>query len=273
MEMIEQLTQIFQYDFMVRAFVAGFVVSVVAPLTGVFLVLRRYGLLVDTLAHVSLIGVATALLTGFSPILGAAVASVGAGIFMENLREKQRILPDSLMSIFISGSLALTMIILTLGNGFGANIFNYLFGSITSVNREELLVFLIFGIITATGVTLLRKKLFLISYDEELARVNGLNVGLYNLALMIMVGLIISLSIRVVGALLIGALMVIPVTTAIQLGYGFSKTVIAAVGLSVISVLSGLYISFYLDIPGSAAIIVCMLVFFVISLFLKHKNV
>lgn len=270
--MIDELLQIFQYQFMIRAMLAGIVVSIIAPLIGFFLVVRRFSLLVDTLAHISLIGIAGGLLVNTSPLMGAVVASALAGIGMEKLRQNKRLFSESIMAIFLSGSLALTLVLFSLGSGLGVSILNYLFGNITTVSNGELWAITGVGLVVLLTVALYRKKLFLISYDEELAKVNGMNTSLYNYLLMALVGITVALSIRVVGALLIGALVVIPVVSAIQLGFGFGKTMIMSVIISLVSVIIGIYSSFYLNLPSSATIVVMLLMFFVTALIRKNYD-
>jgi zinc transport system permease protein len=269
--MIADIFEILQYDFMVRAFVAGIIVSLIAPLMGFFLVIRKFSLMVDTLAHISLVGVAGSLLFQFNPLFGAMLVSVGAGIAMDRLRSLKNIFSDTVMAIFMSGGLALTLILFSLGNGIGVNILNYLFGSITTITQSEILLFVILGIIVLTTVFLLRKKLFLISYDEDLAVINGMNTKLYNALFMLLVGVTISLAIKAIGALLMGALMIIPVASAMQLGYGMNKTLLYSIIFSLISVISGITISFYLDLPSSAVIVVILLVVFLFTV-LSRRN-
>lgn len=268
--MIDELLQIFHYQFMIRAILAGVVVSIIAPLIGFFLVVRRFSLLVDTLAHISLIGIAAGLLANTSPLFGAIISSALAGVGMERLRQNKRLFSESIMAIFLSGSLAFTLVLFSLGGGLGVNILNYLFGSITTVSNQELWAITTVGTVVLFTVAFYRKKLFLISYDEELARVNGMNTTVYNYLLMALVGITVAVAIRVVGALLIGALVVIPVVSAIQWGYGFSKTMIISVIFSFCGVIIGIYSSFYLDLPSSATIVVVLLLFFVFSLVFKN---
>lgn len=269
--MIAELTEIFQYGFMNRAFVVGIAVAVMAPLVGFFLVIRRFSMLVDTLSHVSLIGVATALLFQFSPVVGAVIASVLAGISMDRLRSQNRIFSDTILAIFLSGSLALTLILFSLGGGLGTNIFIYLFGSITTVSVNEVYETLFAGVLVTAVILVIRRKLFLISYDEDQAKISGINTGLYNLVLMVLVGVVIALSIKAIGALLIGALMIIPVASAIQLNKGMTKTILFSIIFSIIAVISGLYLSFYFDLPSSAVIVLCLLLIFTLSFFAKRK--
>lgn len=255
-----------------RAFVSGIAVGLIAPLIGIFLVIRRYSLLVDTLAHISLIGVAAGLFLNISPILGAIAASVGAGIGMEKLRENKRLFSESILAIFLSGSLALTLILFSIGGGSGTSLFAYLFGSITSVSLNETWIISLLAVGVFLLIMLLRKRLFLIAYAEDFAQVNGINTPVYNYLLIALAGITIAVAIKVVGALLIGALMVIPVASAIQLGYGFTKTMLSSLVFSLISVVTGLYLSFYLDLPGSAMIVVVLLTLFSITLVLRSSR-
>lgn len=268
--MFAELTEIFNYSFMVRGMIAGLLVAVIAPIIGIFLVVKRYSLLAETLAHVSLIGVAGGLLAGFSPLLGAMTVSVLAGIGIEKLRENKKIFSESILAIFLSGSLALALVLFSLGPGLGFGMLNYLFGSVTTVSEKELIAIVILSVVGVAAVLMFRKKLFLISYDEEFAKANGIETRLYNILLISLAGITITLSIRVVGALLIGALMIIPVVTAIQYGLGFAKTMKLSVFFSVMSVLAGIYTSFYLNLPASAAIVLILLGFFLLSLLSKR---
>lgn len=265
------MLQIFQYDFMVRAFAAGLIIGLLAPAIGVFLVVRRYSLLADTLSHVSLVGVAAGVLFGFNPILGALVVSSAAAFGMERLRESKKIFGESVLALFLSGSLALALVLLAVSRGLNVNVFSYLFGSITTVSGQDVLIIGLFGLLVLTAVVGLFKKFFLVSYDEELAKASGLPVTLLNVTLMILAAITVSLSMRVVGSLLIGALMVIPVLTATQFKTSFHKTAILAVVISLLAVIIGLLASFYLNLPSGATIVMIALLFFGLSL-LQQKS-
>jgi zinc transport system permease protein len=264
------MLEIFQYDFMIRAFVAGLIIGLLAPIVGIFLVVKRYSLLADTLSHVSLVGVATGVLFNFNPIFGALIASTLAAFGMEKLREKRQLFGESVLALFLSGSLAIALILLGLSHGLNVNIFSYLFGSITTVSSSDLWIIGSFGATVIVVTFILFKKFFLVSFDEELAKANGLPVSILNVSLMVLAAIAVALSMRVVGVLLIGALMVIPVLVAIQLGKSFSKTLILAIAISLISVIAGLASSFYLNLPSGAAIVVFALILFGLSLMKKR---
>jgi len=262
---------IFQYDFMVRAFLAGLIVAVLAPCIGIFLVVKRYSLLADTLAHVSLVGVAAGVLLSINPIVGALIASVIAGLGIERLRTTRKLFGESILALFLSGSLAVAIILLALGHGLNVNISSYLFGSITTVTSGDLVITAILGLLVIASVLLLFKRFFIISYDEELAKANGLPVGALNLMLILMAAATVSISMRVVGILLVGALMVIPVLTATQYKTGFAKTAWLAVAFSLVSVIAGLFASFYLNLPSGGAIVASALILFGASLLINKK--
>ncbi len=260
------MLEIFQYDFMIRAFIAGLCIGVIAPLIGLFLVVRRYSLLADTLAHVSLFGVASAIFFAIPPIIGALASAILASLGIEWLRESKKIEGESILALFLSGSLAGALIILALAGGLNANIFAYLFGSITTVSRADLFIIGVCAIAVVSVIFLLFKQFFLLSYDQDLATINGLPVKILNATLMILAAITIAVSMRIVGVLLIGALMVIPVLSAIQFGLGFSKTLLLGVLVSLCAVVSGLFISFYLNLPSGGAIVLVALALFALSL-------
>lgn len=266
------MLEIFQYDFMIRAFLAGLIIGTAAPVIGIFLVVKRYSLLADTLSHISLVGVAAGMLFGFNPVLGALAASILAAFGMERLRENRKIFGESILALFLSGSLAIALVILGLSHGLNVNIFSYLFGSIATVSADDVWLIGIFGSLVTLVTLLLFKRLFLVAHNEELARVSGLPVSFLNITLMVLAAVTVALAMRVVGILLVGALMVIPVLSAIQFGLGFKKTVALALVFSLVSVISGLFVSFYLNLPSGGAIVVICLFVFALSLFFNQKN-
>jgi zinc transport system permease protein len=256
------MLEIFQYDFMVRAFIAGFMVAVVAPLIGIFLVIRGYSLMADTLAHVSLVGVAISMLAHGDPILIAAATSVIAAFGIEKIRARGKIFGESVLALFLSGSLAIASIFISMARGQNLNVLSYLFGSITTVGKSDLYYIAVLGVIILATFLLIYRELFYISFDENLAAANGINTKVYNMILIVLAALTITLSMRIVGILLIGALMVIPVIAAMQFGLSFKKTIGLAIGFSLFSVVSGLYISYWLDLASGGVIVVMALAIF-----------
>ncbi|MBI4288377.1 MAG: metal ABC transporter permease [Chloroflexi bacterium] len=260
----------FQYSFMVRALIAGLVIGLVAPIIGTFLVLRRFAIFADALGHAALVGVALGALLGASPVLAALVVCVGVALTVEQLRAKRRLPSDATLALFLSGSLAIAIVIISLSQGLSVNIMGYLFGSITTVQTSDLWVILGLGVMAIVAIVGLYKELFYISFDEESARVSGLPTRGINLILVGLAALTVALAMRIVGILLVGALMVIPVLSAFQLARSFAGALKLAVAFSLVSVLAGLLSSYYLNITAGGSIVVVALVFFLISLALRR---
>jgi zinc transport system permease protein len=265
------MIEMFQYDFMLRAFGAGLIIAVLASVTGSFIVLRRYSLLTETLAHVSLVGVAVGLLTGSNPVWVAVVVSMVAAWVIEYLRSYHSLYSDSILALFLSGSLALAIVIVSVAGSFNASLFSYLFGSILAVSSEDLLVMGVFGSLAMAVLLGLFKEFYFIAFDEEVAQVSGLRVKLLNFLLVSIVAVIIALSIRVVGTLLIGALMVIPAISALRYRMGFAKTVVLAMCFALISVIVGMTLSFHFSAPSGATIVLVVLAIFVVSMVINRR--
>lgn len=265
------MLEMLDYPFMQRALIAGLIIAVLASLSGSFIVLRRYSLLSETLAHVSLVGVAIGLLFGIAPLWMAVAASLVASWLIEYLRSVHGLYSDSVLAIFLSGSLALAIVIVSMAGSFNASLFSYLFGSILSVSNEDLLVMGAFGTVGMGLLLAFFKELYFIAFDEEVARASGIRVVWLNFMLVSVIAVIIAISIRVVGTLLIGALMVIPPVAAIRFGMGFYPTTLLSVLIALVAVVAGLSLSYLCSLPSGAAIVLCLLVFFIIALVINRR--
>ena len=260
-----------EYDFMQRAFLAGFIIATLASISGSFVVLKRYSMMTETLAHSALVGVAVGLFAGFSPLWMAVIMAIFSAWLIEYLRSNFNLYSDAILAIFLSGALALAIIIVSLGGAFNNSLFSYLFGSILAVSNEDLYTMGIFGSIALILLLGFSKELFFIAYDEEVARTSGIKVKALNYLLVTIVAVIIALSIRVVGTLLIGALMVIPSIAALQYRQGFLKTVFISLFFALSSVLMGMSFSYYYSLPSGATIVMCVILFFIISLVVNKR--
>lgn len=266
------MLEIFQFEFMIRAFIAGAVIAVIAPLIGNFLVVRRYSLMADTLAHVALAGVAIGILLSTQPVVTAVLVTVAAALSIDQLRSERKILGDSVLAIFLSGSLAFAAVLLSIAKGFNANLFSFLFGSISTVSQLDLSVVLILGVTVIIIILLLYKEFFFSSFDEELAKANGLPVRALNRILIMLTAVTVALAMRIVGVLLIGALMVIPVITAMQFGRGFRATIITSILFSAAAIFIGLFASYYLDLASGGTIVMVSILLFLPSLVVRKGS-
>lgn len=253
---------LFEYSFIVRGFQAGIIIAVIAPLIGMFLVLRRYSLIADTLAHVSLAGVAIGLLLKVNPLITAIASAVFSSILIERLRMSKRIYGESALSIFLSGSLALAIVLISLSNGFGVDLFSYLFGSIVTVKQSDVYIIATLGLVVIATIIAFYKELVYTTFDEEAAKVSGIPTKSINLLLIILAAFTVSLSIPIVGVLLIAALIVIPVVTALQFKIGFLQTIILAEVISIFSVLGGIITAYYLNVSTGGTIVLITVILF-----------
>jgi zinc transport system permease protein len=267
------MLEIFQYQFMQKAFLAGTFVAVVAPLVGLFLIVRRYSGLADTISHISLVGVATSLVAGLNPIPLSIVFSVVATIFIDKLKASKKVLGESALAIFTYASLGLVSIIISTSKGFGSNLSSYLFGSVLTVTDQNLIWIMLICLVVLATIIIFYKKFFAISFDLELAKIDGVKVSLWSFILMSLACLVIATGIQVVGGLLIGAMMIIPATTSLQYKLSFKGSLILASIFSLLSVWIGLFVSFYFNLPSGGAIVLVNMVFFIIGLAINRVRV
>ncbi|MBF0517693.1 MAG: metal ABC transporter permease [Nitrospirae bacterium] len=259
------MPEIFQFDFMLRAFATGAILAVIAPVIGIFMVVRRYSLMADTLAHISLTGVAAGMLTKTYPLGGALAVSVAAAIGIEKLRTSRAVFGESAVALFFWGGMAAAVVLLSMSGGFNIGLFSYLFGSISTVTARDLYLIAALGLLILTVIVLLYKELFFVSFDESLAKANGLRTENFNLVIVVLAAVVIVLAMPIVGALLIGALMVVPVVTAMQFAVSFKKTLFMSIAISLISVISGLVLSYYLNIASGGTIVITALGIFTLA--------
>jgi len=265
------MLDIFTYSFMIKAFIAGIVIGTIAPLIGTFLVARRFSLIADTLGHISLAGIALGLLLHINPILTALVASIATAILVDKIRQNKHISGESALAMLLSGGLALAIVLIGLAQGFNVDLLSYLFGSITTVTSFDLYLIVPLGLLIIAVVYIFYKQFLYIAFDEEGARVSGINVKILNILLMVLTATAVSLSIRIIGSLLIGALLVIPVTTASQISKSFRQSLLLSVIISLVSVIAGLFASFYLNLPAGGAIVLISLIIFAFTYISKLK--
>ena len=251
---------VLEFDFMQRALVAACLVGLAAPAVGVFLVQRRLALMGDGIGHVALTGVALGFLLGTAPVLTAVVVATVGAVVIELVRQQGRTSGDVALALMFYGGIAGGVLLIGLApDSSNANLLAYLFGSLTSVSPQDLVV--IAGLSVALLGTLLvvGREMFAVCHDEEYARVAGLPVRALNLLLAVMAAVTVTVAMRVVGLLLVSALMVVPVATAQQVVRGFRATVLLALALGVAASLSGVVGSYYADTAPGAMIVVVAL--------------
>jgi zinc transport system permease protein len=264
--------EMFQFSFMIRAMIAGLAVAAIAPMIGSYLVMRRYSLIADTLAHVSLVGIAIGVITAQSPLIWSLLVAIVAALIIEWLRSSHRISGDALLATILSGSLAVAVLLISLySSASNVNLMGFLFGSITSATTTDVIATGVLSVFIGSVFLLLRKELILASYDAEYARASGLRVRLLNIFLIVCAAVTVSLAIRVVGVLLISAMMIVPVMAAMRLSTSFWQVQTQATVFALLGVVVGLTLSFYIDLPTGATIVLFLIGVFGLSLLLSRR--
>src|SRR5690348_6743692 len=253
------------HDFMRLALASGAVIGVLAPAVGFFLVQRRMSLIGDGIGHVAFAGVAAGYLLGISPVATALVASVVGAIVVEWLRANRRTAGDQALALLFYTGIALGVVLISAAGALNANLFTFLFGSILTVSRHDLILVAILGAVGLATVGLLYRTLVAVSLDEEGARVSGLPVGLVNVVLAALAGVTIAASMRIVGILLIAALMVLPVTAASRISWSVRSTLQIAIAIGLASVVIGLTTSYYADLAPGGTIVLAAAAAFVLT--------
>jgi zinc transport system permease protein len=256
---------ILSFDFMQRAFAAGIITALLASVMGVFIVLRRMSLVGDSLSHAALAGVAGGMLFGIYPFYGALIFSSAAAVFIELIRSAFKKYSEVALAVVMSGGMGLAVVLISLGKSFNADLMSYLFGSLVAVSPQDIIIISIVGFFIMISMLLLHRELFSVTFDEEAAELSGIPVKAVNIYFTLMTALVIALSVRVVGALLISALMVIPAAVSLQLAKSFKSTFIIAVGVALFSVITGLYTSFIYDLaPGGTIVLIASAILMIV---------
>lgn len=270
----------FQFDFIQRAFLAGFSMSFITPILGLLLILRRQSLLADTLSHISLAGVALGMVLQFNPTLSTLLVVVLASMVIEYLRTVYRDFTEVSVAILMASGMAVALVLLSFNTNAGVfKVDQYLFGSIILITAQEvyLLIFLAIAVVFLYWV--FRKPLYIMSFDEATAQTSGLPVKFMSMLFSVITGVAISVMMPIVGALLVSALIVIPSATAIKLARSFTQAIIIGIIINLIGIFAGLFSSFYYDTPPGASITLSFVFIFVlvsivqrIRIFLRNQQ-
>lgn len=257
------MIELFAFPFMQRALVAAALVGLVAPLIGTFMVQRRLALLGDGIGHVALTGVALGFLTSTSPTITALIVAALGAVVLELVRERARTSGDVALALLFYGGLAGGVLLIGLAPGANnATLTGFLFGSVSTVTTEDVYVVVGLAVLVLGVIGFLGRELFVLCQDEEVARTHGLPVRFLSLVIAVTAALTVVIAMRVVGVLLVSALMVVPVAAAQQLTRSFRVTIALAMGIGVVSALGGLSAAAYADLaPGASIVLIAIAVF------------
>lgn len=254
--------EILQYGFMQRALMSGVAVAITCSTIGLFLVLRRQSLFADALSHMAFGGIAIGLFANLYPIWTAFIVSIFAALGITKLRESTKIPPDSAVAVLLSAGLAVGVVLIGLSGGFTLDLYSFLFGNILLISISDQEIILVASAVILSILYFVYRKLMYVAFDEEQAKVSGINVSRLNYLFIVLASITVIASIRLVGVLLISSLIVIPNITAIMFGKGFKKTTLISISIAILSVLIGIVISYIMNLaPGGTIVLVSVTAF------------
>ena len=274
--MLENILSMFTYPFMIRALVVGILLSLCAALLGVTLVLKRYSMIGDGLSHVGFGALAVAAVCNTAPLAVAIPVVVISAFFLLRISESSKIKGDSAIAVISTSALAAGVMVLSLGDGVNTDIYNYMFGSIYAMSSEDMAWSIALSAIVLVLFILLYHRIFAVTFDESFARAAGMRTNIYNMVIAALTAVAIVLGMRMMGAMLISALIIFPALTSMRVFKTFRQVMISAAVLAVICFFIGITASYLLDLPGGASVVLthlaAMLLFSLIGLIMRHKK-
>jgi len=257
--------------FMQRAIITAVAGAICCSMIGLYLVLKRYSLFGDALSHTAFSGIALGLFLNVYPLWTAAIVSISAAVGMTKLRKSTRISGDAAIALMFTSGLGIGVILLGASKGYTIDLFSFLFGSVLLTDLYDVITILAMAAGVITVLLILRKPLLHFTFDEEQAKVNGVPVEKLNYLFIILAAITVIVTIRLVGILLISALIVLPNITSILMGKGFKKTMLISLSLAVSASVAGIILSYPLNLPPSG-VIVMMLVAALVGTLLARQG-
>jgi zinc transport system permease protein len=259
---MHEFLELFTFGFFRNAMLTALFASVSGGIIGTYVVTRRIVFISGGITHASFGGIGLAFLLGFNPLLGAVLFAVFSALGIQFFSHKFQVREDSSIAIWWAFGMALGIIFVFLTPGYTPNLMSYLFGNILTVTKQELQIMLALLVLLVTVFRIFFRKILYISFDEEFARISGLRVSLYNYGMIILVALVVVMNIRAVGIILVLAQLTVPQATANLFSKDYRQIMILSVIFGLVGTLSGLFISFYLNIPSGATIIFTLILLF-----------
>lgn len=263
------MIKILSYGFMQKALISGILIALCSSLLGVFLVLKRYAMIGDGLAHVSFASVALALFLNQQPLILSLPLVMLASFFIMRLNEKTALYGDAAIGLVSSFAMAVGVMLASVATGFNVDLFSYLFGSILVIRTQELILTLVLAVVILGVIFFYYKDLFAITYDEEFSKTLHLPVERLNQLISVLTAITIVLGIRIVGTMLISAMIIFPAITALQFARSFRCALTGAALISLLCVITGVFASYFLDLPTGSTIVIINGIFFAVTFGLK----
>jgi zinc transport system permease protein len=266
------ILDIFQHDFMVRAFLVGICTAIATAMLGNFMVASRQSVISDMLAHTALAGVGIGIFWNISPTLSAFIITLLASLLLWYFSKSQRQAPEAISMLLLSGGLAIAILFAHLAKDNPVSLETYLFGSILTITQSELYFFIGINIFVVLFLIVFWRPLLTLVFDKEFFQIQNKYASVLEISLMFLIAAIVGIGMKIIGGLLIGALLVIPVLTAQAWSQNFRENVYWSIGVNIVGVILGILSSFYFDIPTSSGIVLSLILCFVISGIIKRGN-
>lgn len=262
--MLEAITAMFSYTFLTRALVVGLLISLCAALLGVSLVLKRYAMIGDGLSHVGFGALALAAVMNWAPLVVAVPVVIIAAFFLLRISESRKLKGDSAIALISTSSLAIGVMAVSLTSGMNTDVNNYLFGSILAMSDADVILSVGLSVVVLILFLLCYSRIFAVTFDESFARATGIHTGAYNVLIAVLTAVTIVLGMRMMGALLISALIIFPALSAMRVCKSFKSVMILAACISVFCFLVGLLVSYLFNTPTGATVVIADLAVFLL---------
>ncbi len=268
--MAADLFWIFQYDFFVRAYLGGVCAAILCSVLGVFIVLRRSSLIGEGIAHLSFGGIALGLFLAIYPLYTALILALIGTFIIYILNSRKIVYSETAIGLMFSFGLAFGAVLASLAGGFNVDLFAYLFGSILTVSSQDLALIAVLTAVVLVFVVVFYRELVYLTFDQQGARLSGIPVLKFEFAFNVLVALTVVVSIKIVGTLLVSALLITPAASAMQFSHSFRRTLLAAIVLGLFSVVLGLLVSFAVDVASGGAIVLISMAVFAVCVIVKR---
>jgi len=266
------ISELFAYPFLQRALVASVMVGVLCPFVGNFVVLRRMSFFSDAISHSAFAGIAVGALLGMDLSVSSVAVAVIISLFIAFLSEKTGLSHDTVIGIAFSGAIALGMLIMGKMKGYRADLFAFLFGDILAITKNDLLIIMAVGVLTIAVLMLFLKPFLQITFNSDLAKVEGINVRLFEYLLFLIIAVVITVSLKIIGIILVTSLLIVPAASAKNLAASMKRLFVLSSLFGVLSGVTGLILSVYLDAPSGPTIVLVSIGLFFLTMTVKKTT-
>ena len=270
---LDTVSAIFSYPFLIRAVIVGALISLCASLLGVSLVLKRYSMIGDGLSHVGFGALAVAAALNAAPLSVAVPVCIICAICLLGIKDSSKLAGDAAIAIVSSGALAIGIMVISMSSGMNTDVYNYMFGSILALSRMDTVLCIVISVVIATVYVLFYNRIFSFTFDDMFARATGTRTGIYSIVLAVLTAVTVVIGMRMMGALLISSLIIFPAATSMRICRTYKRVIVLSAVISVICFAAGMILSFNAMAPvGASIVVVNMAVYFVSVIWSAIKN-